>query len=50
MRTEEKELDRLGEAVKQVEALVREERERLVERERELEELRRTEGSLFKPK
>ena len=50
VRTEEKELDRLGAAVKQVEALVKEEAERLAEREKELEELRRTEASVFKPK
>ena len=50
VRTEEKELDRLGAAVKQVEALVKEEAERLAEREKELEELRRTEASVFEPK
>ena len=49
-RTEGKELDRLAEAAKQVEVLIQEERERLGTQEAELEELRKTEGSLFKPK
>ena len=48
-RAEMKELDRLNNAMKQVEQLVKEEKERLLEREQELEELRKTEG-VVKPK
>ena len=48
VRTEMRELDRLKDASKQVEKLVAEERARLLEREKELEELRKTEGSIVK--
>ena len=48
MRTELKELDRLNEAIKQVEALAKEERAHLAEREKELEGLRKTEGGVVK--
>lgn len=44
VRAEMKELDRLNNAMKQVERLVKEEKDRLVVREKELEELRKTEG------
>lgn len=44
LKTEGAELDRLKEAVKSVEAMVREERARLAEREKALEELRRGDG------
>ncbi|CAL5870410.1 uncharacterized protein PFLUO_LOCUS4646 [Penicillium psychrofluorescens] len=42
--TESKEVDRLGEAIKTVEQMTKEEKERLVEREKRLAELRETEG------
>lgn len=42
--TENKELDRLAEASKTVERMIREEKERLVEREKRLSELRESEG------
>ena len=44
VRTELKELDRLNEAIKQVEALAKEERARLAEREKELESLKKEAG------
>ena len=50
IRTELKELDRLNEAIKQVEALAKEERALLAEREKELESLRKTEGGVVKGK
>lgn len=50
VRTEMKELDRLKEASKQVEKLLAEERAKLLEREKELEELRKSEGSIIKTK
>jgi len=42
--TESKELDRLAEATKTVEQMIKEEKDRLVEREKRLAELRETEG------
>ncbi|KAJ5661750.1 Protein AF-9 [Penicillium maclennaniae] len=42
--TENKELDRMAEATKTVEQMIREEKERLVEREKRLAELRESEG------
>jgi YEATS domain-containing protein 4 len=47
---ESRELDRLGEAVKQVEKMVQEEKEKLVEEEKKLQELERTEGKPIKKK
>lgn len=42
--TENKEMDRLGEANKTVEQMIKEEKERLVEREKKLAQLRESEG------
>lgn len=42
--TENKEMDRLGEANKTVDQMIKNERERLVEREKKLAELRESEG------
>ncbi|KAE8380301.1 transcription initiation factor IIF, auxiliary subunit [Aspergillus bertholletiae] len=42
--TESKELDRLGEASRTVEQMIKEEKERLIEREKKLAELRESEG------
>ncbi|ETN39732.1 uncharacterized protein HMPREF1541_05958 [Cyphellophora europaea CBS 101466] len=47
---ESKELDRLGEAVRKVEKMVQEEKVRLVEDEKKLQELERTEGKPVKKK
>ena len=47
-KTEAKELDRINEARKQVEKLIKEEREKLTKREADLEELRKTEGLALK--
>lgn len=47
-KEEGRELDRLGEAVKTVEAMVREERTRLEEREKMLAELRSADGNAVK--
>jgi YEATS domain-containing protein 4 len=43
-RAELKELDRLSDAMKQVDRMIAEEKDRLGEREKELEELRKSEG------
>ena len=48
--TEAKELDRLGEANKNVEVLLKEERAKLAERERMLEGLRKSEGAVMRAK
>lgn len=50
LETEAKELDRLGEANKNVELLLKEERAKLAEREKMLESLRRSEGAAIKAK
>lgn len=47
---ESKELDRLGEAVKQVEKMVQEEKVALIEQEKKLQELEQTEGKAVKRK
>ena len=49
-KTEGEELDRLKEAIKTVEVLVKEEKAKLVERERALEELRKRDGLVAKVK
>jgi len=49
-QTEFKELDRIKEAIKQVETMVDEEKEKLGEREKELDELRKSEGVPVKTK
>lgn len=49
-RTEAKELDRMREAIKTVEQLVKEEQAKLAEREAELERIQKTEGALIKKK
>lgn len=49
-KTEGKELDRMGEAIKTVEQMVKEERAKLAEREAKLETLRKTEGVPTKKK
>lgn len=43
-KTEAKELDRLGEAIKTVDQMVKEEKTKLVDREKKLEELKKSEG------
>lgn len=43
-KTEAKELDRLGEAIKTVDQMLKEEKGKLVEREKKLEELKKSEG------
>jgi YEATS domain-containing protein 4 len=48
--TENKELDRMSEATKTVEQMIKEEKDRLVEREKKLAELRETEGVPSIPK
>jgi YEATS domain-containing protein 4 len=50
VKAEGKELDRLKDAFKQVEQLVTEERQKLKDREKVLEELKATEGTVAKPK
>lgn len=47
-KTEAKEMDRLHEAIKQVDALAKEEKAKLVEREKVLEQLRKTVGPPLK--
>ncbi len=49
-KTEGKELDRMGEAIKTVEQMVKEERGKLAERENKLQSLRSTEGGPVKKK
>ena len=49
-KTEAKELDRLGEANRNVEVLLKEEKAKLLEREKILESLRTTEGAAIKAK
>ena len=49
-KTEAKELDRLNEAVKNVELLLKSEKTKLAAREKELEELRKSEGAVVKGK
>ena len=49
-RTEGRELDRLNEAIKQVEVIAKEERAKLAEREKILEALRKSEGAALKAK
>ena len=49
-KTEGQELDRLNEAIKKVETMVKEERAKLVEREKVLMELRKSEGIPVKTK
>jgi YEATS domain-containing protein 4 len=48
--TEGEELDRMKIAIKKVEEMVKVEREKLAEREKVLEELRKTEGTVIKKK
>lgn len=43
-KTEGKELDRLGEAIKTVDQMLKEEKAKLMEREKKLEELKKSEG------
>ena len=49
-KTEAKELDRLNEAMKSVEMLLKKERTKLTAREKELEELRKSEGAVLRGK
>ncbi|PGH21624.1 hypothetical protein AJ80_03057 [Polytolypa hystricis UAMH7299] len=49
-KTEAKELDRMAEALKQVDKMLNEEKTRLAEREKTLDELRKSEGIVVVPK
>jgi YEATS domain-containing protein 4 len=49
-KTEGKELDRLGEAIKTVDQMLKEEKDRLIERDSKLEELKKSEGISIVPK
>lgn len=49
-KTESKELDRLSEAIKTVDQLLKDEKSKLADREAKLEELRKSEGVVVPPK